>query len=298
MVASNTRQIDAFEQVRSHLIGICYRMLGSVVDAEDVVQDAWLRWDRAGRPALETPQAWFTRVCTRLCLDRLKSAAVQRETYPGPWLPEPIVESRDDRLKLDESISFAMLMAVQRLSAAERAAFLLHDVFGYAFDEVADILDLTPVYCRQLASRARRRLGSDRPRFDSTAGEVRRLSEAFFSAIESGDLQKLQSVLAEDVVLTSDGGGKVVAAGRPIPGRDMVQRFLLGIYRKRPRDVRIERKEVWFNGAPGIVVTLDGRADSAYQLDIQGGVIRSIYVQRNPDKLRELARAMEPAGRA
>lgn len=294
MVVSSRPQTDPFEQVRPHLLGLCYRMLGSVADAEDVVQDAWLRWERAGRPLLDSPRAWFTRVCTRLCLDRLKSAAGQRETYPGPWLPEPMVENGSDRLELDETISFAMLMAVQRLTPAERASFLLHDVFGYAFDEVADILELTSPHCRQLAARARRHLRSDRPRFDSTAGEVRRLSAAFFAAIEAGDVQTLESVLAEDVVLTSDGGGKVAAAGRPIPGRDMVQRFLLGVYRKRPRDVRLERREVWFNGAPGTVITMDGRADSAYQIDIRDGVITSIYVQRNPDKLRELARVMQP----
>ena len=280
--------IADFEEHRRYLTRLAYRMLGTVADAEDVVQDSFLRWQAAGEPHLGEPRAWFARTCTRLCLDRLKATRRQREQYVGEWLPEPLLaDDPEDRLELDESLSMALMLTVQRLPPTERAAFLLHDVFGHAFAEVAEILELEVAHCRQLAVRARRNLEGGR-RFRATDQEtVRRLSAAFFSAVGSGELQQIRSVLADDVVLHSDGGGLVAAARRPVEGAEAVARFFHRIFQQRT--VSITVRPLWFNGAPGVVICEDGAPVSAFQFQLDGEQIAGIYVQRNPEKLRELA---------
>lgn len=287
---------EDFERERPYLIRLAYRLLGSVTEAEDIVQQAFLRWMSAGEPHLETPRAWFTRTCTRLSLDRLKSAQWTREAYVGEWLPEPILEPTPDPREIDESLSMALLLTVQRLRPSERAVFLLHDVFGYAFGEVAEILELTPANCRQLAVRARRHLGTDPPRTRASKHAtteratveretVERLSTVFFEALGSGDLEGLRSVLAEDVVLRSDGGGKVAAARKPIRGVEIVTRFLTGIFAKHPPAPDATLRATWFNGAPGVVLFERGRPVSAFHFQVADGRILGIFVQRNPDKL-------------
>ena len=274
-----------FERHRRFLTRLAYRLLGSVSDAEDIAQETFVRWNAAGCPVLRTPRAWFTRTCTRLALDRLKSAQRQREQYVGEWLPEPLLaDEREDRSELDDTLSMALLMTVQRLRPTERAAFLLHDVFAYEFTEVAEILDLEPAHCRQLAARARKRLHERRPQPRADEATVRRLSAAFFSAIESGDLQGLHAVLAEDVALHTDGGGKVSATRRPITGVTAVARFFHRIFRATADDAEV--REAWFNGAPGALVHERGQLVSAFQFHVENARIAGIYVQRNPDKLQ------------
>ena len=276
--------LDAFARERSYLVRLAYRMLGSVADAEDAVQDTYLRWQAAGEPALDTPRAWFTRTCTRLCLDRLKSAHRTREQYVGEWLPEPFVDDSETRAVLDESLSMALLATIERLTPAERAAFLLHDVFDYGFDDIASMLDLSPANCRQLATRARRHLAGERVRGPRDADTVQRLGQAFFAAIRGGDIAGLQAVLSEDVVLRADGGGKVSAARRPVEGRTAVLRFLAAIF-MRGNAPDLEVRERWFNGAPGMLIVDGERPVSAFHFNVRDGRIAGIFVQRNPDKL-------------
>lgn len=277
--------VEEFEKERDYLIRLVYRMIGSVADAEDIVQQAYLRWHTAGQPNLDSPRAWFTRVCTRLCLDQLKSARQSREQYVGQWLPEPIVE-RADRHELDETLSMALLLAIERLRPAERAAFLLHDVFNYAFDEIAEILELTPANCRQLASRARNHLKGEKIRSSTDASTIKRLTDAFFAAIHAGDLAALRAVLSEDVVVRADGGGKVAATRYPIEGIDAVSRFFHALATAALKRDDIAVNFAWFNGAPGAVVYEYGQAASAFHFRVANGRISGIFVQRNPDKLR------------
>lgn len=284
---------EDFERDRPYLTRLAYRMLGSVTEAEDIVQQAFLRWLSAGEPHLETPRAWFTRTCTRLCLDRLKSGQWTREAYVGEWLPEPILEPHSARQEIDESLSMALLLTVQRLRPSERAVFLLHDVFGYAFNEVAEILELNPANCRQLAVRARRHLGGERGRASADRDTVERLSRVFFEAIGTGDLSSLQSVLAEDVVLRADGGGKVAAARRPITGANDVARFLHGVFSKPTPKPDVTPRAFWFNGAPGAVLYDRARPVSAFHFQVEAGRIQGIYVQRNPDKLQAFETAVD-----
>ncbi len=275
-----------FESHRTYLVRLAYRMLGTVVDAEDIVQESYLRWHSAGQPELKTPRAWFTRTCTRLCLDRLKSAQKEREQYPGEWLPEPIDDAGPlDRRELDDTLSMALLATIQKLRPEERAAFLLHDVFSYEFEDVAELLDLEASHCRQLASRARRHLAGDVTRFPAEESTLTRVSEAFFRALSSGDLGALRSVLSADVVLHSDGGGKVSAARHPIRGHEKVLRFFDRIFVSARTPAKLDRTQTWFNGGPGVLVLEEGVPVSAFQFQLVDGKIVGIYVQRNPDKL-------------
>jgi RNA polymerase sigma-70 factor (ECF subfamily) len=211
-----------FDPLRPRFIRIAYRMLGSVADAEDMVQDAFLRWLDADRDAVREPAAYLRRVVTRLCLDNLKSARHRRETYIGPWLPEPVVEAAEDEI---DDVTLPLMMALERLSPLERAAFLLHDVFGVSFEEIAETIGREPATCRQLASRARTHVRAARPRFDMPKERGLQIASAFFAATRNGNMRELQSLLAADVTMHSDGGGKKPAARRPIVGLDVVMQF-------------------------------------------------------------------------
>jgi RNA polymerase sigma-70 factor, ECF subfamily len=273
-----------FDPQRPVLIRVAYRMLGSVADAEDVVQEAFLRWLDADRDAVREPGAFLRRVVTRLCLDQLKSARRRRETYVGPWLPEPIVEGDDV-----EDVTLPLLLALERLSPLERAAFLLHDVFGVEFEEVAETIGREPAACRQLASRARSHVRASRPRFPVPAERGRQIAEAFFAATRSGDMDTLRALLAEDVTVHADGGGKASAAKRPIAGIVQVLRLHTGLARffavKPSRLVRHAR----INGLPGFVTVEGDGTVQTTALQVEDGKVVAIYIVRNPDKLRHLA---------
>jgi RNA polymerase sigma-70 factor (ECF subfamily) len=288
-VANGATETDAVEEFRPLLFAIAYRMLGSVADAEDAVQDTWLRWHRAlaGGTQIESPKAWLTTTITRRCLDELGSARVRREQYIGPWLPEPIVGDADpaERVADPDSLSMAFLVLLESLSAKERAVFLLHDVFGYEFTEIAAIVGESAAYCRQLAKRARAHVTERRPRFAAAEEDRERLTERFVRAVNEGDLTGLIETLADDVVVWSDGGGKVQAARRPVGGgREKVARFLLNIARLASPGTTIRSAIV--NGEPGVVTTLHDALTGAVTFDVVNGAIHAIYIVVNPDKLR------------
>jgi len=280
----------AFEPHRAYLVKIAYRMLGSVAEAEDVVQDAFLRWSGAARDDVAEPRAYLTRTVTRLCVDRLKSARARRERYVGTWLPEPVVEdAAEPGAALAHELSIALLVTLERLSPLERAAFLLHDVFELGFDEVARALERSEAAVRQLAARAREHVREDRPRFRASDEEAARLADAFQAAMTCGDLVGISKLLAADAVFYSDGGGKRRAALNPIYGRDKIVRFLIGVTGKRggPPDPSTVRR-AWINGMPGFVLhSRDGLETLA--IEVADGAIAALYVVRNPDKLRHLA---------
>lgn len=286
MISARTDDAAAsFDPLRPKLIRIAYRMLGSVADAEDVVQDAFLRWLDTDRAAIREHEAFLRRVVTRLCLDVLKSARRRRETYVGPWLPEPIVESGDDDV---DDITLPLMVALERLSPLERAAFLLHDVFGVGFDEVAETIGREPATCRQLASRARTNVRAARPRFTMPKEQGMEIAAAFFTASRSGDMQKLQALLAADVAVHADGGGKRSAAPEPVIGFDNVVALhaaLASFFTEHPS--RILRYG-FINGLPGFVTLESDGTPQTTALQIEDGKISAIYVVRNPDKLRHL----------
>lgn len=288
----------SFEPHRRSLVGLAYRMLGSMAEAEDAVQDAYLRWHAADRAAVEQPRAFLSRTVTRLCLDTLKSARLQREEYFGPWLPEPLLETAalavDSASDYADDLSVALLLTLERLSPLERAAFLLHDVFELDFAEVARALRRSEEACRQLASRARTQVRRERPRFRASSADCERLTTAFVAAIGSGDLEGLTRLLSEDAVFYADGGGKVPSAGKPIFGALRIARFLTGLVRK-PMIARrvamgpLAMRIVQVNGMPGMVLHSAGRVVQTYALDIRDGRIAGVYVTRNPDKLARLS---------
>lgn len=279
------KNADVFDALRPRLIRIAYRMVGTHAEAEDIVQDAWLRWSAADQTAICEPEGWLVQVTSRLALDHLKSARVRRETYPGTWLPEPLVEEEEDR---SDDITLTLMMALDRLSPLERAAFLLHDVFDVGFDEVGRVLDRDAAACRQLASRARDHVRSARPRYAVAEDRGRTIAEAFFQASRSGDMAALQSLLAEDVVMYSDGGGIRNAALNPIFGRQKIMRFYAGIARKVDGLVPAIRHFALFDGLPGhMSLEADGLPQVA-ALEIEDGLIRVVYLIRNPQKLTHL----------
>ena len=280
----------AFEPHRRYLVGLAYRMLGSVAEAEDIVQDAFLRWQARGDDDVATPRAFLSRIVTRLCLDRLKSARAQREQYVGTWLPEPVVENEpaapraDEAMELADDLSVALLVTLERLSPLERAAFLLHDVFDMEFDAVADVLERSEAAVRQLAARARDHVRDERPRFTPSSDASSRLADAFHRAAVQGDLAAISQLLAEDAVFYSDGGGKRRAALNPIYGRAKILRFLAGVARRRgPAEIR----RATINGLPGFVVHGPEGVETL-ALEISGEHIVAVYAIRNPDKLRHV----------
>lgn len=275
---------EAFEQHRPRLLRLAYRMLGSSSEAEDIVQDAWLRWRQVDSDEVREPAAFLARTVTRLCLDTLKSARARREAYVGNWLPEPIFEPEETFPALDD-LTLSLMLALERLSPLERAAFLLHDVFGTPLAEVARTLDRDAAAVRQLAARARKHVREARPRYPVSREEGDRIARAFYAASNQSDLAGLRTLLADAVVLTADGGGKSHAWLRPIVGLDHVVRLFEGLYRKLTREPPVLVEWVWIDGLPGYVSYERDGALQTTALEIDDGRIVSIFITRNPDKL-------------
>lgn len=291
MSAAVEQDTAAFEAHRHALTGLAYRMLGSRAEAEDVVQDAYLRWHAADRAAIEEPRRYLGTVVTRLCLDRMKSAKARREIYVGQWLPEPVVdETFDDGSagELAHDISVALMLLLERLSPLERASFLLHDVFGLDFSEVSRTLGRNEAACRQLAARAREHIETGRPRFSASPEEGRRLAAAFQAAAASADTKALARLLADDAVLYTDGGGKRAAALNPIHGAEKIMRFFEGIARKNAALAAVTSRHAIVNGMPGLVLHEgDGTIDTM-AFEHSDGRIVAIYIVRNPEKLQHV----------
>ncbi|EJL38128.1 RNA polymerase sigma factor, sigma-70 family [Caulobacter sp. AP07] len=281
-----TAQDAIFEARRGAMTGLAYRMLGSRADAEDVVQDAWLRWRGVETDEVTNPAGFLNRVVTRLCLDRLKSARARREVYVGEWLPEPVVD--EDHQDLGEDLSVAFLLALERLTPLERAAFLLHDVFDAPFADVARTLGRTEAACRQLAARAREHIKAGKPRYRPSAEEEQRLTNAFLAAALGGDESVLRGILAQDVVLHSDGGGVVKATMNPVFGLEKAVRLLMGLKKKFPAPDGTVARLARINGAPGLVLSYEGVVFQTMGLEIVNGRIAAVYTMRNPDKLARL----------
>jgi len=288
-----TSLADEFQALRPRLLRLAYSQLGSLAEAEDVVQEAWLRLQRSDRSTIGDLQAWLTTVVGRLGLDALGSARARREQYVGPWLPDPLVDAPAadadpaDRVTLDESVSLALLFVLERLSPAERTAFILHDVFAFSFEEIAAVVGRTPQATRQLASRARRHVAEARPRQTGTPQQQARLVRAFAAAAGDGDIDGLLGVLDPDVVMRADGGGRAKAARKPLVGADRVSRALAALARTSLAGVELSFVDV--NGLPGLLVSDAGSgAISVVAFTFDGGQITSIHIQRNPDKLRHL----------
>lgn len=281
---TKTAGVDV-ERLRPRLLGLAYRMLGSAADAEDAVQDAYLRFHQAS--GVEAADAWLVKTTTRLCIDRLRQAR-RRETYIGPWLPEPVAETwagtRADRLEMAESLSMAFLVLLETLSPTERAAYLLREVFGYEFGEIAALIDKSPVNARQIVARARKRVESHDRRFPSTAEQAEALADRFFEACRSGDVEAVEALLAPDPVLYSDGGGKVHAAPRPLTNRRQIAKLLSVVFPKAAaHHFKIVKARV--NGRPGFVFSIEGRAVEVCTFDESRGRVGTLYIVLNPDKL-------------
>jgi RNA polymerase sigma-70 factor (ECF subfamily) len=279
--------LETFLGLRASLFAVAYRMLGRATEAEDIIQDAYVKWTRRSEADIETPAAYLTTIVTRLCIDQLRSARVQRETYKGPWLPEPLevdAPGPADSAELADSLSLAFLVLLEELQPVERAAFLLHDVFDYPYGEIAGIVDRSETACRQLVSRARRRVDEPRRRFDADQVHGRELTRRFLVACGTGDLDGLLALLSDDVTVWTDGGGKVRAALRPVTGRHRSARFLLSVAKRVAEGVEV--REVSLNGQPGLLFQeSDGRVTLALTLDIQADRVIAVRVVSNPDKL-------------
>jgi RNA polymerase sigma-70 factor, ECF subfamily len=284
-----------FEAARSTMFGVAYRMTSSAADADDLVQEAWLRWRRVDHAAVDHPTAFLVRTVSRLALDRLASSQRRREHYVGVWLPEPLVDADDDdppatAAELSDSLTFSFLLLLDELSPHERATFLLHDVFGFSFDEVATAMQRTPESCRQLASRARRELAERRPRVESVdRPRQREVVTDMLTALAAGDVQTCISLLAPDVVYISDGGADRRAARRAVVGQHRVSRFLINVSRRIAHDPSMSIESVKVNGHPGLLIRSSGRPDVVHSFEFApDGRLRRVYSQMNPDKLGHL----------
>lgn len=275
---------DTFAEHRGMLFGIAYRTLGSAADAEDIVQDAWLRWSQVTEP-VEHPKAYLARTVTNLAINRLRSAAVNRESYVGPWLPEPLVTSPDasEQVERGENVSLAMLVVLESLSPLERAVFVLHEAFGFSYTEIAEMLGRSAASTRQLGHRAREHVHARRPRYEARDEERRRVTERFLAASMGGDLNEMMDLLAPDVTLLADGGGKRKAALNPIFGADKVARFAVGTLSTSLEGPSFH--EVLVNGQPGFLIYSEGEPDTVACFEVTDGRITQIHAIRNPEKL-------------
>ena len=290
---------DIFKSERPLLFSIAYRMLGSASDAEDVLQDAWMRYGSTSETSIRSPKSFAATIVTRLCLDHLKSARAAREQYVGPWLPEPVltseVQAPDAVLERAESVTLAFLVLLEKLSPEERAVLLLKDVFEYDHTEIAEMLGMTVEKSRQLLHRAKERLAAGRPRLSGTASSRRTVAERFARAFASGNGSELTELLARDVGMWSDGGGKATAARRPLAGRDEVLNFLIGLHRAaqttgQARDASLEIADV--NSEPAMVIRVGGQLESIFVFSVEEGLITGIRAVRNPDKLARIDRRL------
>jgi RNA polymerase sigma-70 factor, ECF subfamily len=281
---------DVFEEHRPALARLAYRMLGSLADADDIVQEAYLRWSKEDRAEVKSPKAYLMSIVTRLCINQRQAVDRRKMTYVGPWLPEPVVDSGESgsagRLEVAESVSMALLVVLESLSPVERAAYLLRRVFDYGYDEIGEILGKSEANCRQVVSRAEERVHERRPRFEAEPAEAQRLTGAFLQACSTGDLDGLVSLLATDAVLYSDSGGKATAARVPIRGAEGIARLFLGIMKKAPTNLEVRWVRV--NGQPGILAVVDGQVVQVTSFDIIDGRIATCFVVRNPDKLARI----------
>jgi len=279
--------LATFEAHRSLLFSVAYRMLGSRTDAEDMLQETFLRWQQAADSDIRDPRAFLVTVITRLCINQLQSARSKREEYVGQWLPEPLVESTESPINMagiDGSLSMAFLVLLERLTPVQRAVFLLREVFDYEYQEIADMLNLTEGNCRQILKRAKEHVAIDRPRFDVSREQQQRLLQQFLQTASQGDMQGLIALLSEEVVLYTDGGGKATAVPNPIFGAEKVARFFTAGRKKLlPRD--IVRRYAEINGQPGVIAYQNGTVFGVLTLDISAGKIGNIYIVRNPEKL-------------
>lgn len=283
--------VEVFEGQRPRLMGLAYRMLGSATEAEDVLQDAYLRWSRAGR--VEVPAAWLTTVVTNLCLNRLSLARVRRESYAGPWLPEPVLTADGalgplETVEQRESVSLGVLVLLERLSPAERAVFILREAFGHPHREIAEILGIGEDHSRQLHRRARAHVGEDGRRRDVDAGRHRRIVETFFGATLDGDVAALERLLAEDVVAVSDGGGEATAARRPITGRATVLRYLEGLGR-RPEAALVTSRIAEVNGEPAVLLWVGDALYGVLSVQVEDGRVVRVRTVLAPRKLAFVA---------
>jgi RNA polymerase sigma-70 factor, ECF subfamily len=287
-----------FLGLRPTLFGVAYRMLGSATESDDMLQEAYLRWQAQDALVVESPKAFLTSVVTRLCIDQLRSARARRETYVGQWLPEPVsTEPEPGRAaELADSLSLAFLVLLEELSPAERAAFILREVFGYSYQETASMLERSEAACRQLVSRAHRQIDGRRQRFDADRARGEELVGRFLAACGGGDVDGLLALLAPDVVVWTDGGGKARSSPRPVIGPARSTRFLINVAKRLPPDaaVRVAR----LNGQPGIVVEEGGVATTAVTFDVVDGVICGVRVMANPDKLRAVGASGASSGGA
>ncbi|WP_090773577.1 RNA polymerase sigma-70 factor [Nonomuraea maritima] len=300
------READVFESCRGRLEAIAYRLLGSAGDAEDAVQDAYLRWHAADRERIETPEAWLTKVLTNLCLNRLTSARARRETYVGQWLPEPVLDGDRmlgpaDTFEQRESVSMAMLTLMERLSPNERVVYVLREAFGYAHREIAEILDLTESNCQQIHRRAKQHLAAERRRTEVDAAAARKIVEEFLAAALSGDTQPLIRLLADDAVSVADGGGKVVARRTPILGALDIAMYLRGMFRPSDAKRAIVGGDPVFhaavvNGGPAVLVAVGEQVVGVLCLDATADGLAAVHVQVNPDKLERITRQWTAAG--
>lgn len=281
------QRIADFEAERERLKRLAYRMLGSLSEAEDVVQDAWIRWAGVSE-SVDVPAAYLTRIVTRLCLDRLKSARARRETYIGPWLPDPLLTPSDPQEAIADDVTVTLMLAMERLSPLERAAFLLHDIFDVPLTDVAVTLDREPAAVRQLASRARKNVRAARVRYSIEASEADRIARAFFNATRDGDATALANILAEGVEIHSDGGGKVLAFRNIVRGIDHVLKVFVGVHRKNlPVPTLVQTAVI--DGLPGYISRNADGSLATTALELHDGRIRAIYIVRNPDKLTHIA---------
>ena len=285
------RRAAVFEELRRRLFGIAYRMIGTTADAEDIVQEAYLRWHQADADEIRSAEAWLVSVVTRLSIDKLRRASVERESYIGPWLPEPLLVSSaptpEEALETASDLSMAFMVLLERLAPVERAAFLLHDVFDCTYPLIANILRKSEAACRQVVHRARERVRSEQPRFKASEAARRSLITQFMAAADAGDDVTLLSLFAKDATLTSDGGGVVPAARRVVQGRSRIARLYLLLAQKL--GTRLEKKILTINGEPGLIMYLDGTLFATVSFETDGNSITALYTVLNPQKLHRLS---------